>query len=483
MRIGIYIGTCANDLFQYKHLINSIKAYNIDNIPVYTCVNDDDIEIFKTEFKDSDITFIKDSEVYSGIFTDGWWKQQIIKMNFWKLDLIDIMIQIDSDSFFVKNFYIKDFMATQEIPYTILHENKEIKELFARYNMYDSKISDNGDFRISIGYQETSDKIRKAINSPLLAEYDYGHPPCIWHNEVWKVLANMITENNLTYETLLGIAGSEQQWYGEILLLTGLFPIFPKENMFKTFHYKLDFDEYLVNNNLDDIKYNYHGICLQSNWSREKEEKDIVYSKFFTSEGNPKMYNGQYGEDVWLLNNLKNIPKKGLIVDVGADQPILGSNTYYFEKYLGWDCICIDADSRVIDNLKSKRKNVKFCAVSDYDGTVTFNQHELAGISAISEDGGVDVECKTLNTILEEFKVEEEITLLDIDVEGYELNVCRGLDWEKYKPKIVIIEFVSPSGGNIYQELINYFTELGNYTLVHVSNANQIYFHNHIINQ
>jgi hypothetical protein len=125
-------------------------------------------------------------------------------------------------------------------------------------------------------------------------------------------------------------------------------------------------------------------------------------------------------------------------------------------------------------SILEKRKNVIFCAVSDKDGTIKFNQHEAAGISSVAEYGVTEVPCKTLNTILVENKI-TQIALLDIDVEGHEISVCNGLDWEKYKPHIVIIEFVSPSGGNIRNELLEFFKNLKTYKLVHTTAANLIF--------
>lgn len=475
MKLGIYIGTSARDIVQYAALINSIKAYNMDNIPVYTSVNDDDFELFTSKFKDSDITFFKDSDVYKTTLVNSWYKQQVIKMNFWRLKLVDVMIQIDSDSFFIKNFYINDFIAKENTPYTILHENKDLKEFFSKYNLHNCKHEDNGDFSINQGFGDNGNKVKSIFGtSEIKAQYDYGHPPCIWSNEVWEQLyVQYLEPNNISYETLLEFANSEQQWYGETLIALNLFPILPKENMFKTFHYRENYYEFLNSNKVEDIKYNYHGICLQSNWSAGTSEFKQLYSTFFTDSLDVKMYNGQFGEDNWILNNLP-IPKTGAVIDVGADQPIYGSNTYYFEKYLGLPTYCIDADERVLEKLSSKRKNVIFCAVSDKDGTIKFNQHEAAGISAIEENGDTEVPCKTLNTILTENNV-TEIALLDIDVEGHELSVCNGLDWKKYKPGIVIIEFVSPSGGNITNELLEFFKNLKTYKLVHTTQANLIF--------
>lgn len=475
MKIGIYIGTSARDIVQYTALINSIRAYNMDDIPVYTCVNDDDFEVFVSQFKDSGIKFFRDSDVYKTTLVNSWYKQQVIKMNFWRLELVDVMIQIDSDSFFVKNFYINDFIARENIPYTILHENKELKEFFSRNNLHNCKHEDNGEFSINQGFADNGKMVKSVFGtSEIKAQYDYGHPPCVWSNEVWEQLyVQYLEPNNISYETLLEFANSEQQWYGETLIALNLFPIYPKENMFKTFHYRENYYDFLNSNKLEDIKYNYHGICLQSNWSANSSEFNQVYSTFFTEDFNVKMYNGQFGEDEWILKNL-SLPEKGVVIDVGADQPIHGSNTYYFEKYLGWTTYCIDADERVLEKLGNKRKNVIFCAVSDKDGSINFNQHEAAGISSISESGTTEVPCKTLNTILAENNI-TEIALLDIDVEGHELSVCNGLDWKRYKPSIVIIEYISPFGGDITSKLLEFFSSLKTYKLVHTTQANLIF--------
>jgi FkbM family methyltransferase len=147
---------------------------------------------------------------------------------------------------------------------------------------------------------------------------------------------------------------------------------------------------------------------------------------------------------------------------------------------MGWNSLTIDADSRVIEQLKSLRTNVVHTLVSDHEGTEKFVQTVEAGISHVNQNGNVTVECKTLNTLLEENNI-SEVTLLDIDVEGHELEVCRGLDWNKYKPQIVIIEYISPAGGNIEDKLIKYFTNLGAYALVHRTQANLIFVRNETI--
>jgi FkbM family methyltransferase len=185
------------------------------------------------------------------------------------------------------------------------------------------------------------------------------------------------------------------------------------------------------------------------------------------------MFNSQFGEDEWIAKNI-NLPTYGVVIDVGACEPIFSSNSYYFEHNLGWGGICIDADSRTIDKLKQERKNVVQAIVSDKNGVGKFFHEAAPGISHVSDDGTEEVETRTLDSILEQFNI-GDVTILDIDVEGHELSVCRGLDWEKYKPNIVIIEYISPAGGNIEVDILKYFDALGTYSLVHKTSSNLIF--------
>ena len=46
----------------------------------------------------------------------------------------------------------------------------------------------------------------------------------------------------------------------------------------------------------------------------------------------------------------------------------------------------------------------------------------------------------TLNKVLKQLKVEDEFELLNIDVEGHEYEVLKGLNFKKFKPKIITVE-------------------------------------------
>ena len=56
--------------------------------------------------------------------------------------------------------------------------------------------------------------------------------------------------------------------------------------------------------------------------------------------------------------------KDGVFVDIGAHDGVLLSNTYFFEKHLGWKGICIEPIPEIFNQLKANRKPYVFKAAS-----------------------------------------------------------------------------------------------------------------------
>jgi FkbM family methyltransferase len=156
---------------------------------------------------------------------------------------------------------------------------------------------------------------------------------------------------------------------------------------------------------------------------------------------------------------------RGIFFDIGAYEPINISNSYHFEMN-HWDVHCFEANTLLIDILKSKRQKVYNYAISNENkDKIEFNVVKgcwgggslMAGLSAINLDPSymnkfsdgireiikIEVPQKTLNTIIEtEISYINEVDIISIDVEGGELNVLKGIDLNKYKPKILVIENV-----------------------------------------
>lgn len=216
----------------------------------------------------------------------------------------------------------------------------------------------------------------------------------------------------------------------------------------------------------------------------------------YSPDGRYVAFHGEFQQGKYVDQTIReyfpNYDYKGVFFDVGAYQPIKISNSYHFEKN-GWDVHCFEANTILIDNLKSLRKNVyNYAICNENKDNIEFNvvytygngQEHSAGISSIELDNNymntfgssitkmlkVSVPQKTLNTIIDdEISYIEKIDIMSIDVEGGELKVLQGLDINKYKPTLMCIENVF-NNNNIY----NYLKEF-DYVLDKQIDYNQYY--------
>ncbi len=205
----------------------------------------------------------------------------------------------------------------------------------------------------------------------------------------------------------------------------------------------------------------------------------LAYDLFLKRHG--KTYFSGFGEDV-VLKNIFYRKKVGFYVDIGCWHPKWLSNTYLLHKK-GWKGINIDMDTFKIDMFNIVRRNaINVCAaVSDEEKDRSYYcskdhsamntlEPEFARAATISKQS-LNYELKktkstTLDNIISTTKyAKTEIDLLSIDVEGHELQVLRSLDFEKYKPKVVVVELHTEKIEEILKSEIYQFMSEKNYSL------------------
>ena len=260
--IVLYCKSFKRDVELAKDLNASIEKFNKDKIPFYISVPEEDINLFKNKLGTSNYNLIADEEIIKEEMPQNWETQQVIKASFWKLNLCKNYIMIDSDGFFIKDFYLNDFMYNEEIPYTICHEQHE---LFNWSSLNKARLG----YDPHISFIDDRLKIMKLFGlDEKRVFYDFGPPPCIWSNKVWKNLEEeYIIPNKINFYNLIKYCKSEISWYGFSLIAFNSVPIFPREPLFKFFHYKQQYDDFLKENgSVETLRENYLGIVLQSNW-------------------------------------------------------------------------------------------------------------------------------------------------------------------------------------------------------------------------
>ncbi len=141
----------------------------------------------------------------------------------------------------------------------------------------------------------------------------------------------------------------------------------------------------------------------------------------------------------------------GFYVEVGANHPTEGSQTWHLEQ-LGWNGILVEPQPDLAAFLVTERKRATVfpvaCTSPEQAGQVLslhvdgarsgLNRERMAPGS--KAEYVIAVPTKTLDGILNEAQAEAPIDLLSIDVEGHEIEVLSGFDFQRWQPLLILIE-------------------------------------------
>lgn len=173
------------------------------------------------------------------------------------------------------------------------------------------------------------------------------------------------------------------------------------------------------------------------------------------------LYFSQAGEDfmLWKFFHLK---PHGFYIDVGAFDGVHLSNTYFFER-AGWKGICVEPNPEYFTLCRTARPNSicihAACVQDEGIKEAEFSVESLGLLSGIEVDEDdirrrydgrglefsglrrIRVPAITLNAILRDHLPSgTPIDFLSVDVEGTEIDVLRGLDLTRYRPRVIVAE-------------------------------------------
>lgn len=258
-----------NDVLRAKILVESIEKYNKEKIPFYLSVPEADMGLFREKLAGLTFNLLKDEDILCSnprhslelmYKIPGGIQQQIIKSEFWRLQTCKNYLILDSDAYFIRDFGIRDFMYDNEVPYTVLHEGKDLLQFAARKGMKKIKPS----FNISLDFAE------KYFQRPRKV-FNFGPMPNICSVKVWQALAEQFSEpQNMSFYDLLCIFSCEMFWYGEAMLKYQPVRLVPIEPLFKVFHYIEQYEESLILGETEEmLSETFLGVIKQSNWDRQ----------------------------------------------------------------------------------------------------------------------------------------------------------------------------------------------------------------------
>ena len=165
-------------------------------------------------------------------------------------------------------------------------------------------------------------------------------------------------------------------------------------------------------------------------------------------------------EDILLFRCFKD-KREGYYVDVGANRPVYESVTCAFYD-MGWCGLDVEPVPERARELRWARPRdiVVEAAASSAEGVATlyrtagsaglssldsrYLEQRLTGEDAELKKWPITVATRTLAAMLDENGV-RDIDFLKIDVEGNEAEVLAGMDFSRWRPKVLVIEAVTPT--------------------------------------
>lgn len=208
----------------------------------------------------------------------------------------------------------------------------------------------------------------------------------------------------------------------------------------------------------------------------------------------------QYGEDVVVNELLVGLSIRNMsYLDIGANNPKYISNTYlFYEK--GFSGVLIEPNKVLCEKLKAERprdivlnvgigfddqeKEADFHLFAEHaDGLGTFSAEEARLWEEVGMSGTkfevqqiVKVPLMGINCVISNYFTECP-DFISIDVEGWDLQILKTLDFEKYCPAVICVETLAynKDGSTYRNELIRELLEGKGYTLHRETHANTIF--------
>jgi hypothetical protein len=187
----------------------------------------------------------------------GGLSQQIVKAEFWRLGLAGNYLCLDSDSKFIRDFRQSDFVADDNIPYTVLHQNKEL------FQMADNR----GHIKVERDLRVEAERV-KALFGRSGPNFYCAPAPFNWSAKVWQSLdSEYLQPQGISIWDLITPEHPESLIYGEAIMKYRAVPLIAIEPLFRTYHYDW---QYFLMKRLGEteakLAQHYFGVIYQSAW-------------------------------------------------------------------------------------------------------------------------------------------------------------------------------------------------------------------------
>lgn len=262
----LYCKSYSKDFLRLKRLLESIGLHNLDRINFYISTPAIEKSLLEQVLGISGYQWVADEDIVAANprsdfvryrEMSGGLSQQIVKSEFWRLGFAENYLCLDSDSKFIRDFRQSDFISDENIPYTVLHQNKELFQI----------ATNRGHYKVELDLRLEAERVQKLFKR--IGPTFYCAPaPFNWSAKVWQSLdREYLQPNGISIWDLITPEHPESLVYGEAVMKYRAIPLIAVEPFFRTYHY--DWQFFLMKRLGETeakLAQNYFGVIYQSAW-------------------------------------------------------------------------------------------------------------------------------------------------------------------------------------------------------------------------
>lgn len=211
---------------------------------------------------------------------------------------------------------------------------------------------------------------------------------------------------------------------------------------------------------------------------------------FHFNFGDNVTFFSQAGQDIIIANILfeNHFSGNKVFLDIGCNHPKIGSNSFFFDKHLGFKTIAVDPISKYCRLWKKQRSDAEYInkalGKESGKGFIYIPKKDDMSFTCRKQKSFPNykkkkIEYDTVSNICAKRNI-KEVAVCSIDVEGNELNVLKGINFEKVSFGVFAVENNSELlGGNT--GIRKYLSEKGFTFFARVGNLDDIFVSRNLI--